>query len=163
MHNLEIYQRAGQRAGLISAALGLGVAAILTLMFGLGEALKSGSGWLLLSGVLASVLGFASVGGGWVSLRIRKGGRPWLLGIALAFATVILPTVLMSLLVWIYSVPTLRWGVVALVRDLGDYVLRPLYGIGITGALPACALGLLYGELVQRAHRRLDRTDAASG
>lgn len=163
MHNLENYQRAGQRAGLISAALGLGLAAILALMFGLGKALKSGGGWLLLSGVLASVLGFAFVGGGWASLRIRKGGRPWLLGIALAFATVILPTALMSLFVWIYSVPTLMWGVVALVRDLGAYVLKPLYWVGSAGALPTCALGLLYGELVRRAHRRLDRTDAASG
>lgn len=155
MNNLASYQRAGQRAGLLSGGIGLVLAATIAMAFGLGTLLKGGS-WLLLCGALVSVLGLAASGGRWVSVRIREGGNAWAWGMALAVATLILPTILLSLMVWIYSGPSFRWGWPHMVRELGDYVLKPLYWIGTAGLLPACLLGVLYAKLVRRAHRKLD-------
>lgn len=155
MTHLTSYQRAGQRAGLLSGAIGLVMAATTAMAFGLGTLLKGGS-WMLVCGALVGVLGLAASGGRWASVRIKEGGNAWAWGIALALAALILPTILISLMVWVYSGPTLRWGWPHMVRDLGDYVLKPLYWISGAGLLPACLLGLLYAKLVRRAHRKLD-------
>lgn len=155
MNHLISYQRAGQRAGLLSGAIGLVMAATIALAFGLGAVLKGGS-WLLLCGALVSVLGLAGIGGRWASVRIKEGGNAWAWGITLALAILLIPTILLSLMVWIYSGPTLSWGWPFMVRELGAYVLKPLYWIGVAGLLPACLLGLLYAKLVRRAYRKLD-------
>ena len=155
MNHLANYQRAGQRAGLLSGAIGLVMAATIAMAFGLGTVLQGGS-WLLLSGALVSVLGLAGSGGRWASVRIKEGGHAWAWGIALALATLFMPTILISLTVWIYSGPTLSWGWPSMARELGAYVLKPLYWIGAAGLLPACLLGLFYAKLVRRAHGKLD-------
>lgn len=155
MNHLSSYQQAGQRAGLLSGAIGLVMAAAIAMAFSLGSLLR-GDSWLLLCGALVSVLGLAASGGRWASVHIKEGGNARVWGIALALATLFIPTILMSLMVWSYSGPTLRWGWPYMVHELGAYVLKPLYWIGAVGLLPACLLGLLYAKLVRRAHRKLD-------
>jgi hypothetical protein len=149
-------RRAGRRAALLCAALGLLLAALLAWLFQLGHALSSWHGWLLFLGAVASVLGVAATLGGRAGVCIQKGKSPVLVGIALALATVLLPTVAISLLVWLYSGPSLRFGVGPMLHDLAAFVLKPLVWVASAGTLPACILGVCYAGLVRRAHRRLD-------
>ena len=98
MNRLANDQRAGQRAGLLSGAMGWVMAATVAMAFGVGAALKGGS-WQILCGALVSVLGLAASGGRWASIRIKEGGNAWVWGIALALATLLMPTILLSLMV----------------------------------------------------------------
>jgi hypothetical protein len=69
-------------------------------------------------------------------------------GVALALATVIVPTLVILLGVW--AVQTLPFGAARALSELPAYFFKPLFWIMPTAALPACALGGVYAQLVRR-------------
>ena len=155
------YRQAGASAAMQCACIGMALAAILLALFGMTSMLRSYRGWLLLIGSIVTELWFAREAGGVTGGLIKTGKNPWLCGIGLAYASVVVPTLIMSLAVWSVSEPIYQYGLQRPLRELGAYVLRPLAWVGGTALIPAPVLGIVYALLVRRAHRRIDT--AASG